>query len=92
MFVISTYSRRQGGHVVAFDLLAVVADGEGRLARRRLQEAGLDPFSVGGRLAEDFGGYLVTDGRDFLDHADDEIEAGVSDLVRANADLFGVSA
>ena len=61
MFVISKYSRRQRGHVVALGLLAMVANGVGRLARMRLQEAGLDPFSVGGRLAEDFGGYLVTE-------------------------------
>jgi len=61
MFVISMYSRRARGHVVALGLLAVVANGVGRLARMRLQEAGLDPFSVGGRLAEDFGGYLVTE-------------------------------
>ncbi|KXB31744.1 hypothetical protein AT959_05160 [Dechloromonas denitrificans] len=55
MFVISKYSRRARGHVVACDLLRAVLHSACDLAAERHNEA------MYARLAEDFGGYLVTD-------------------------------
>lgn len=68
-YVRSEYSRRAGAQAVALDLLRVVCCAAGRLSRMRLQDAGLDPYSVGGidpgerreRVGAEFGGYLVTD-------------------------------
>lgn len=56
MFVISKYSRRARGHVVACDLLRAVLHSTCDLAAERHSGA------MFARLAEDFGGYLVTDG------------------------------
>ncbi len=46
MFVISTFSRRKGGQVVALDLVKVAARVAGRVAMRR-------------RLARSFAGWLA---------------------------------
>lgn len=54
-----TQNLRNGrGHGVALALVRAVCSGVAQAARVRLQEAGLDPYSVGGGW---FADYLVTD-------------------------------